>query len=203
MEKPSVTYGPELIDKLIADHLRKTLNFSGDVEIVYMHRRRSKKVEATVFLSDPNAVEDEIPEGNLDALAPGAIDTTTNTLAKEDAGSLPAAEVETPETPEDAPLEVDSEEAADTDDAIFADTSDEEMSSDAAEEVVQEAPEEVFDEAPAPEEEDDGGLFETDPPLEAPAEDVEDNSLFTSEEVEGITNEIAEAPEDDPDSLFA
>jgi hypothetical protein len=52
MPKISINYTPELIDSAIKEHIEKYMNVVGEIEIEYMHRRKTKKVSAEITLSE-------------------------------------------------------------------------------------------------------------------------------------------------------
>lgn len=56
--RPAIKYSPEMIDALIKAHIKSTLNFEGDIEIEYYHRRKQKLFEATAHLGQEQSVDD-------------------------------------------------------------------------------------------------------------------------------------------------
>ena len=58
MSEPKLTinYSPALIDEAIKEHLAKHLDIKGEIEIEYMHRRKTKKVSAAVFVNSDQTI---------------------------------------------------------------------------------------------------------------------------------------------------
>lgn len=99
MARPTINYGPELIDEILAAHVKEKMNFEGEVEIEYTHRRSTRKVEATIFLGASEPIEKSVVD-NADAQLGDDTDATTfDTLPKheqEEAQGIDVSEADGP-----------------------------------------------------------------------------------------------------------
>lgn len=61
MSKISINYPPSLIDEAIKEHVQRHMGITGNIEIEYTHRRRTRKVSAEVLVSPIGTMPVETP----------------------------------------------------------------------------------------------------------------------------------------------
>ena len=113
MSKMSINYTPELVDEAIKEHIQKHMQVSGVVGIEYLHRRKTQKVSATVFVENslkvPEVVEEVKPKPILPDNVP--VDKSSNIMEVDDLENIPEVDRidKAPTEFEDLPIGFDAE----------------------------------------------------------------------------------------------